>query len=147
LILCDSSVWLALAIDEHFHHAVAREWLETVESDASVHFCRATQQALLRLLTNAFVFAGYESTPLSNDQAWGTYEALLADDRIAFQSREPDGLEPRWRQYAARDSSSPQLWMDAYLAAFAQAGGYQMVTTDAAFKQFAGLDLLLLGTS
>ena len=35
--------------------------------------------------------------------------------------------------------------MDAYLAAFALAGGYRMVTTDAAFKQFRGLDLELLG--
>jgi predicted nucleic acid-binding protein len=35
--------------------------------------------------------------------------------------------------------------MDAYLAAFAQTGGYQMVTTDAGFKQFGGLDLVLLG--
>jgi predicted nucleic acid-binding protein len=35
--------------------------------------------------------------------------------------------------------------MDAYLAAFALTGGYRMVTTDAAFKQFRGLDLRLLG--
>jgi hypothetical protein len=36
--------------------------------------------------------------------------------------------------------------MDAYLAAFAQAGDYQLVTTDAAFAQFDGLDLELLGS-
>jgi predicted nucleic acid-binding protein len=35
--------------------------------------------------------------------------------------------------------------MNAYLAAFALAGGYRMVTTDAAFKQFRGLGLELLG--
>ena len=35
--------------------------------------------------------------------------------------------------------------MDAYLAAFALAGRYSMVTTDAAFRQFRGLDLLVLG--
>jgi predicted nucleic acid-binding protein len=35
--------------------------------------------------------------------------------------------------------------MDAYLASFALAGGYRMVTTDAAFKQFAGLDVELIG--
>ncbi|MGB5880800.1 MAG: hypothetical protein WBH85_12285, partial [Thermoanaerobaculia bacterium] len=34
---------------------------------------------------------------------------------------------------------------DAYLAAFALTGGYRMVTTDADFKQFSGLDLELLG--
>jgi hypothetical protein len=31
-----------------------------------------------------------------------------------------------------------------YLAAFALAGGHQFVTTDKAFRQFKGLDLLLL---
>jgi predicted nucleic acid-binding protein len=36
--------------------------------------------------------------------------------------------------------------MDAYLAAFAVAGTYQLVTTDKAFKQFKGLDLNLLST-
>ena len=44
-----------------------------------------------------------------------------------------------------RGTASPKLWMDAYLAAFALAGGCRMVTTDAAFKQFAGLDLELIG--
>jgi predicted nucleic acid-binding protein len=34
--------------------------------------------------------------------------------------------------------------MDAYLAAFALAGGYQFVTIDKAFAQFDGLDLVLL---
>jgi len=34
--------------------------------------------------------------------------------------------------------------MDAYLAAFALSGAHQLVTTDRAFKQFKGLDLLVL---
>jgi predicted nucleic acid-binding protein len=34
--------------------------------------------------------------------------------------------------------------MDAYLAAVALVGEYQLVTTDKAFKQFKGLDLCLL---
>jgi predicted nucleic acid-binding protein len=34
--------------------------------------------------------------------------------------------------------------MDAYLAAFALVGGYQLVTSDKAFKQFKELDLLVL---
>jgi predicted nucleic acid-binding protein len=54
-MLCDSNVWLALALSKHVHHSAAREWLGTVEEPASVLFCRATQQAFLRLLTNASV--------------------------------------------------------------------------------------------
>jgi predicted nucleic acid-binding protein len=34
--------------------------------------------------------------------------------------------------------------MDAYLAAFARAGGHRLVTTDRAFRQFSGVDLVLL---
>jgi predicted nucleic acid-binding protein len=34
--------------------------------------------------------------------------------------------------------------MDAYLAAFAIAGGHQLITIDTAFRQFDGLDLLVL---
>jgi predicted nucleic acid-binding protein len=82
---------------------------------------------------------------LTNRQAWAAYQALLADDRIAFRSEEPAGLEVLWRRFGLRATASPKLWMDAYLAAFALAGGYRMVTTDAAFKQFGGLDLELLG--
>jgi predicted nucleic acid-binding protein len=40
--------------------------------------------------------------------------------------------------------ASPKLWMDGYLATFAMTGGYQFVTMDKEFKQFRGLDILLL---
>lgn len=69
---------------------------------------------------------------------------MIADDRIVLRSDEPAGLEAHWRTYAARESASPKLWMDAYLAAFAISDGYRMVTTDTAYRQFEGLDLHLL---
>ena len=144
-MLCDSNVWLALALSRHVHHVAARNWLDTVEEPRSVFFCRATQQAFLRLLTNPAVLGPYGNPPLTNRQAWRAYEALLADDRIVLRAEEPAGQEPRWKQMAMRDTASPKLWMDAYLAAFALAGGYCIVTTDTAFKQFRGLDLVLLG--
>ena len=144
-MLCDSNVWLALVLSKHTHHTAAREWLETVEESASVFFCRATQQALLRLLTNTSVLKPYGNPPLTNREAWRIYEAFLADDRIALQADEPVGVERLWKELAVRGTASPKLWMDAYLAAFALAGRYSMVTTDAAFRQFRGLDLLVLG--
>lgn len=145
MILCDSNIWLALALSRHGHHAAVRDWLDTVEGPASLLFCRATQQSFLRLLTNASVLRPYGNPPLTNLEAWGIWEALLADDRIYLQSAEPAGLEPLWKELSARGSASPKLWMDSYLAAFALAGRYQMVSTDAAFRQFRGLDLLVLG--
>lgn len=143
-MLCDSNVWLALALSKHAHHSAAREWFESIEEPGSVLWCRATQQAFLWLLTNASVLRPYGNPPLTNRGAWSAYEALLTDDRIAFQE-EPAGLEPLWKEFAVRGTTSPKLWMDAYLAAFALAGRFRMVTTDAAFTQFRGLDLLLLG--
>lgn len=143
--LCDSNVWLALALSAHVHHTVARDWLDTVDEPATVLFCRATQQAFLRLLTNAAVLAPYGNPPLTNSEAWAAYETLVADDRIIFRAEEPAGIESPWKELAARDTASPKLWMDAYLAAFALTAGYRMVTNDSAFRQFGGLDLLVLG--
>lgn len=145
--LVDSSVWLALTLSGHVHHDAARVWLDSISESASVHFCRSTQQSYLRLLTTAKVVSRFGDPPFTNRQAWSFYEAFFTDDRIVFRGREPSGLEKRWRQFAARESASPKLWMDAYLAAFALAGGYQLVTIDAAFAQFEGLDFMVLGFS
>jgi toxin-antitoxin system PIN domain toxin len=142
--LCDSNVWLALTLSRHVHQRIAREWFDSLAEPATIFFCRATQQTFLRLLTNAAVLAPYGNPPLTNNEAWATYEALLADDRIVLQVEEPPGLEARWVEFARRDTASPKLWMDAYLAAFALAAGCRIVTTDASFRQFADLDLLLL---
>lgn len=144
MILCDSNVWLALVIPAHAHHTIVRDWLGTVADAASVYFCRVTQQTFLRLLTNGSVVGAYGVQPLSNEQAWSYYQSILADDRIAFLHQEPAGLEDRWKQFTLRDSPSPKLWMDAYLAAFALAGGYRFVTIDKAFSQFDGLNVTLL---
>lgn len=132
-----------MALSHHVHHPVARDWLEAESALDSIAFCRATQQTLLRLLTNAAVLAPYGNPPLTNREAWAIYAAFLADDRITWAD-EPDGLESRWRKWAVRDTASPKLWMDSYLAAFAGAEGYTMVTTDAVFGQFLGLDSLIL---
>jgi len=142
--LCDSNVWLALVLSKHSHHEAVREWLGKIEDQASIILCRATQQTFLRLLTNSAVLGAYGNPPLTNRQAWSAYEALLKDERIVFRADEPSGVEGSWKELAVRGTVSPKLWMDAYLAAFAQAGHYRMVTTDAAFRQFRGLDLLVL---
>ena len=142
--LCDVNVWLALALSDHAHHSVARQWFDSVEGSGQILFCRYTQQSFLRLLTNAAVLAPYGNKPLTNTAAWSAYESFLADDRIEFRTGEPPGIEARWKQLAAKRTASPKLWMDAYLAAFALAGQLTLVTNDRAFKQFRGLSLTLL---
>jgi toxin-antitoxin system PIN domain toxin len=144
LNLCDVNVWLALTLSKHVHHRTCRSWLQTVHEPASVLFCRATQQALLRLLTNAVVLAPYGNPPLSNKEAWSVYESFLRDGRVLLRTEEPPGLEPLWKSLALRSAASPKLWADAYLAAFAVKAGCTMVTTDTSFRQFPGLELRLL---
>ena len=142
--LCDTSVWLALAIPSHVHHPLARTWLDSLDEPGSAVFCRATQQSLLRLLTQAAVFAKYDREPLTNEQAWAVYDEMRQDERVGFHANEPPGIERYWREYSQRRTASPNLWMDAYLAAFARAADLTLVTADGDFRQFDGLDLMTL---
>ena len=142
--LCDVNVWFTLAVAEHEQHHTVRRWFDQVSDRGSVLFCRATEQSFLRLLTTRAVMRGVQRDPVTNAQAWAVLGALRNDDRVQSLTVEPTGLEQYWAEYAARSSPSSKLWMDAYLAAFARAGGHRIVTTDRAFTQFAGLDLDIL---
>jgi toxin-antitoxin system PIN domain toxin len=142
--LLDSSVWLAVSVSGHVHHSVARGWFGGVQSPDRILFCRSAQLSFLRLLTTSAFQAAHGDPALNNDQAWIVFDALVGDDRVVVEKDEPEGLESYWRQYAGRTSASPKVWMDAYLAAFAAAGGHRLVTLDKDFRQFDGLDLLLL---
>lgn len=59
---------------------------------------------------------------------------------------EPRGALRLWHALSARDSASPKVWMDAYLAAFATAGGLRLLTLNRDFENFVphGLELSLL---
>ena len=141
--LVDTNVWLALLEEQHASHRTTTAWWERLHEDDRILFCRATQQSFLRLRTTDAVSAAYGSKPDTNMKAWQAYATLLKDDRVQLVE-EPDDLENVWKQLAAVGTASPKLWMDAYLAAFAITGVHRLVTTDKAFKQFKGLDLLLL---
>jgi toxin-antitoxin system PIN domain toxin len=143
MLLADNNVWLALALSKHHFHDVVRDWFAGLKSRDVVCFCRATQQSFLRLLTTREVTEPYAVPPLTNAEAWSTYESFLANKRVSF-TNEPANLEDYWKSFAAQPQASPKLWNDAYLAAFALAGRHRLVTLDKAFKQFAGLNPLLL---
>ena len=72
-------------------------------------------------------------------------DALQALPQVAWRDESP-GVFSQWRTLAALDSASPKVWMNAYLAAFAIAGGLRLVTLDRDFNNFVaqGLDLNLL---
>jgi len=137
----DVNVWLALSLPGHAYHRVVDEWF--LSNDQPVYLCRATEQGFLRLLTTAAVLAPYDMAALSNRKALQHVEAFLAMERVLL-AEEPGTIRSEWPRLADTNTASPKLWMDAYLAAFALTGGFRLVTTDRGFKQFKGLNALVL---
>ncbi len=129
--LPDINFWLALAFDTHDQHPAARAWISSVLDD-SLAFCRLTQNGFLRIATNSSAFPHDAKTMI---EAWTLYDRLRADQLVVFAS-EPVEVERHWRQLTQRASRSHHLWADAYLAAFAIAAGYEVVTFDREFAQF-----------
>ena len=52
-----------------------------------------------------------------------------------------------WQSFGNLGRTSPNLWTDAYLAAFANCAGLRLVTFDEGFYRFKGLDVLILTTA
>ena len=140
--LPDVNIWIALVAEGHLHHVTARDWF-TAQAHTSVAFCRITQMGLLRLLTNSNVMG---RNPRTMVQAWKIFEQLRADRRLVFAT-EPDRIEPTWRQLMTQAGVGPSSWTDAYLAAFAEAHSYSLVTFDTGFERWQALNLTLLSSA
>ena len=143
--LYDTGVWLSLAFASHPFHAQARTIFEQADSSRPAAFCRATQTGFLRLLTTPTICSAYGCSPITNLEAWAKCEELLALPQVVWLA-ESTGIASEWRQCAALGSSSPKVWMDAYLAALAIKGGFNFVSLDKDFIRFRnrGLQLELL---
>jgi uncharacterized protein len=139
MFLPDVNVWLALAFASHVHHAVAKDWFEGLSSEVA-SFCRMTQQGFLRLATNPRVL---HADAVTLPRAWSMYDEFLADPRVSFAD-EPPGIDPLWRGYTQGQTFTPDVWNDAFLAAFAEAAGYELVTFDKGFTRYANLRCIIL---
>src|SRR5260221_9152671 len=143
----DTSAWIALTIKSHPLHRSARDWYDgEVLSPGDLLFCRSTEQSFLRLVTQRAVMAHCAIEPMTNDEAIAFMEEVYGDPAVGY-AEEPPAMRSVWFRLAKRSTASPNLWMDAYLAAFAIAGRMRMVTFDRAFKQFAGLEVTVLGAA
>jgi len=138
--LIDANVWLALDTDGHEHHVAAREWFLSLSSESAA-FCRVTQMAFLRLLTNRAVMGQEVLTPR---EAWHRYDLLRRDWRVTFAA-EPVGLEETWIGLMG-ERASGSSWTDAYLAAFALGHSCTLATFDRGFSRWKNLTLKLLPT-
>jgi toxin-antitoxin system PIN domain toxin len=144
--LFDSNVWLALALPKHPHREQAQNYLAGLSKDSMALFCRATEQSWLRLITTPALHRAYDFATITNHNAIKMLNQWHTDPRVGHIEREPPGTHQLWLKIADRNTASPKLWMDAYLAAFAISGQLCFVTADKDFRQFqaAGLDLHLL---
>jgi len=145
--LFDVSVWVAAVFPTHPFYPKARQTLVAATPAGPAVFCRSTEQSFLRLVSTPVILKAYGAEGLTNRDALVALEALLALPQVS-EREEPPGMRTLWHRLAALNTPSPKVWMDAYLAAFAMAGGLRMVTLDHDFKAFTveGLDLLLLNT-
>ncbi len=143
--LLDTNVWLAALFPTHPFHAVAQRAIVQATSAQPAVWCRSTQQSFFRLASSPTLHKAYGAERMTNRDALLAMDSFQALPQVT-QRDEPPGVSALWRQMAGLDSASPKVWMDAYLAAFAVAGGLSLVTLDRDFNNFApqGLDLVLL---
>jgi toxin-antitoxin system PIN domain toxin len=127
----DVNVWIALTYDRHAHHLAARNWLQALDRDARLFFCRFTQIGFLRLLTNEAVM-GHDEVR-GQAEAWGVYDRWIEDPRVLFVD-EPRGMEPSFRSMSQLQRPAPKDWADSYLAAFAMVSEMTLVTFDQGFR-------------
>lgn len=136
--LPDVNVWIAAASDRHEHHVTARQWFDS--ASAPICFCRVTQMAFLRLLTNRKVMGEDMLRPA---EAITVYRQLLADERVRFEP-EPPNIESAWVSLMSMSAASGSTWTDAYLAAFALEAGSRLISFDRGMRRWPGLALELL---
>lgn len=133
IFLPDVNIWVALTSNRHIHHSLATEWLQGVQTD-EIAFCRVSEMGFLRLLTNAHVMGKDVVTPL---EAWRVYDEWRSDDRVIFLP-ERASFNEEWRRVGHQISGGPNIWTDAYLAAFALHAGATVITLDRAFPSVGG---------
>ena len=120
------NVWLAFVYQRHIHHPQVFSWFSSLADAERACLARFTQLSLLRLLTTESVM---RREVMSQKEAWAVYDNLMKDDRTAFVE-EPAAIEKDFRALTQSLHSSPKLWSDAYIAAFARAGNMTLVTFD-----------------
>ncbi len=130
--IADVNVILPLILEQHSHRVAASAWWET-QPDEGVIVTLPVRMAILRLLTNRTLMG---TGVLEPGQAWHTLSRLTYDARAVVQHNPPAGLDALWLTFVRSREPTPNLWTDAWLAAFAEAENAEMVTFDKGFRRF-----------
>ncbi len=108
-------------------------------------FCRKTEIGFVRLITQHAVMEQCFAGPLTNAEAV-EFLANVYKDPAVSRADQPATARSLWLAPAAGPRASPNVWMDAYLAAFAIALAAEMVSYDHGFTAYQkrGLNLVIL---
>lgn len=137
--LPDVNVLFPLLVSRHAHRSAALEWFDG-RNAGQVAVCRLTKLGVLRLLCTPQIMGPDVLTPKAAIEAFG---ALEDDERIVFAA-EPEGVDDVLKRFVARCATTPNLWSDAYLAAFAKQAGLKLISFDRGFAKFPGWDFIRL---
>lgn len=138
--IADVNVFLPLLIGAHPAHQTAVDWFNA-QSNGSIGWCVPVKLGVLRLLCNHRVM-GHDALPPA--QALDVWSRLAANPRLTEVGRLPAEHETHLRRLIAKREPSPNIWVDAWLAALAICTSCEMVTFDRGFRSFDGVELRLL---
>ena len=116
--LLDGNVLVALVIESHVHHRLAKDWF--CQSSEPFATCSVTQGTLLRV----HMITAEDKSPAA---AWQTLAALEAHPRHQFWD---DGFG--YRQVAYEKLQGPKQVTDAWLAELARRHSAKLLTLDQA---------------
>jgi len=135
--LVDVNVLVALMHARHVHSGPAVRWLDRIDGAGAVAVCRVSQMGALRILTHP---SAMKDEVKSATEFWNGWDQLIEDERFLLVG-EPAGLQDAWRALTAALPRGKPAETDCYLAGFAIAGKYRLVSFDRGLRRFAGLDV------
>jgi len=94
-VLFDANVWIAMSFASHVHHRSATELFQKTTREHPAVFCRATQQAFLRIASNPTFLRLAHAPPLTNGDALAALKQIMSLPSVTFRD-EPPGLEMIW---------------------------------------------------
>lgn len=137
--LPDVNTWVALSYSNHLHHRRAKDYWDRTRAD-EIAFCGVALAGMLRILTQP---APMNDNPFSPAEAIQKFRDWMGLSEVRFIGDSHQVLTSV-SEWAGRPFFTPTLWTDAWIAAVALENGCRVVSFDAGFAKFPGLDFLRL---
>lgn len=134
--LVDANVLLYAVNSDANHHDVSRSWLDrSLSGDATIAFSWIALLAFIRLSTKVGLFPA----PLTTDGAFDRVDAWLSAAPAVVVEPEA-GHQRRLRELLSAAGTGGNLTSDAHLAALAIERRCTVVSFDADFARFPGVE-------